>query len=60
MVRDLTFEEKAKLQMSRKGLTLKDVAEELNVSIGYVSDILKGNRNPEDKKQKIIKYLEIE
>lgn len=60
MVEKLTFEQKAKIQMIKKGLTLKDIAEELGVSIGYVSDILKENRNPEDRKQQIIEFLEIE
>lgn len=60
MTETLTFEQKAKIQMIKKNLTLQDIADELGISKAYVSDILKGNRNPEDKKQQIIEFLEIE
>lgn len=43
-----------------KGLTLTYLAEKLGVSLPYVSDILKGNRKPEEKIQQIKQILKME
>lgn len=42
-------------------LTLKDVAEELGVSVSFVSDVEQGRRKPYDevKTQKIIEFLKL-
>lgn len=55
----LTFEEQAIISMKRKNLTLKDLAKELNISTGYVSDIIKGNRKGGRYRGKIVEILEI-
>ncbi|WP_262430841.1 helix-turn-helix domain-containing protein [Paratissierella segnis] len=55
----LTFEEQAIISMKRKNMTLGDVAKKLNISIPYVSDIIKGNRKAEKYRSKIVELLEI-
>ncbi len=55
----LTFEEQAIVSMKRRNITLTDLARELNISVGYVSDIIKGNRKGGDYKGKIAELLEI-
>lgn len=52
---------KAKRLADSRGLTLKDVGEELGVSVSNVSDIEQGRRKPydEEKTQKIIKFLNL-
>lgn len=55
----LTFEERAIISMKRKDITLADIAGKLNISVGYVSDIIKGNRKGGNYKAKIAKLLEI-
>lgn len=58
-ISQLTFEEQAIIQMKRKNLTMTQIAKSLNISIPYVSDIIKGNRNAETYKKKICEILEI-
>lgn len=55
----LTFEEQAIISMKRKSITLTDISKELGISVGYVSDIIKGNRKGGVYKAKIAKLLEI-
>lgn len=55
----LTFEEQAIISMKRKNLTLGDIAKELDISVPYVSDIIKGNRKAEKYRSKIVALLEI-
>ncbi|WP_110930641.1 helix-turn-helix domain-containing protein [Paenibacillus bouchesdurhonensis] len=51
------FGAEARKIMLQKGITLKDVAEKLNVSTPYVSDILRGNRKGEKQKPIIAEML---
>lgn len=55
----LTFEEQAIISMKRKSLTLTDLAKELGISVGYVSDIIKGNRKGGEYRRKIATLLDI-
>lgn len=57
---NLSFEEKVLIAMKRKKLTYKDIANEFNISIGYVSDIVNGNRKAEHYRKKIKEFLEIQ
>ena len=45
----------------RRELTLKDIAEELGVSVSFVSDVEQGRRKPydEEKTQKLITFLDL-
>ncbi len=45
----------------RRELTLKDIAEELGVSVSFVSDVEQGRRKPydEEKTQKLIAFLDL-
>ena len=51
---------KKKRVSDRRELTLRDVAEELGVSVSFVSDVEQGRRKPfdEEKTQKLIDFLE--
>lgn len=56
----LEFAAKCKAQMEIKDITLTSIANDLGISLGYVSDIVKGNRDGGDYKKKIAEILEIE
>lgn len=50
---------RAKRISDNRGLTLKDVAEELGVSVSFASDVEQGRRKPydEEKTKKLISFL---
>ncbi|WP_010271417.1 helix-turn-helix domain-containing protein [Paenibacillus senegalensis] len=50
----------ARKLMLQKGITLKDIAEKLNLSTPYVSEILKGTRRGEKQKPIIAEMLGME
>ncbi|WHX50521.1 helix-turn-helix transcriptional regulator [Paenibacillus woosongensis] len=54
------FGAEARKIMLQRGITLKDIAEKLNVSAPYVSDILRGNRKGEKQKPIIAEMLGLE
>lgn len=56
---NLTQEEKIRIAMKRKGYTFKKLADELDISVAYLSDIVRGNRNGGEYYNKILKILEI-
>ena len=55
----LTLEEKILVAMKRKGYTYQKLADEMEVSMGYVYDIVKGKRNNNERLEQILKILEI-
>ena len=58
-IKDLSFEEKIKISMKRKGYTYQKLADEMGISIGYVSDIIKGNIANAERIEQIRNILEI-
>lgn len=58
-IKDLSLEEKISIAMKRKGYTYQKLADEMGISVGYVFDIVKGNRNNTDRLEQIKKILEI-
>ena len=56
----IEFAAKCKAAMEVKGITLTSIAKELGISLGYVSDIVKGNRDGGEYKEKIAKILDVE
>lgn len=58
-IKDLTFEEKVKISMKRKGYTYQKLADEMGISVGYVSDIIKGNRTNSQRLKQLRDILEI-
>lgn len=58
-IKDLSLEEKISIAMKRKGYTYQKLADEMGISVGYVFDIVKGNRNNSDRLEQIKKILEI-
>lgn len=55
----LEFAAKCKAALEIKGITLTEISKELGISLGYVSDIVKGNRDGGEYKEKIAEILEI-
>lgn len=53
----LSTEERTKVLMQRKNYTYTRLANELGISVGYLSDIIKGNRSGEKYWDKIKKIL---
>lgn len=53
------FELKVKMQLIKKNMTLTQIAEELGISLAYVSDIVRGNRKAEHYRKKIMEILGI-
>lgn len=58
-IKDLSLEEKISVAIKRKGYTYQKLADEMGISVGYVFDIVKGNRNNTDRLEQIKKILEI-
>ncbi|MEK3788784.1 helix-turn-helix domain-containing protein [Paenibacillus sp. FSL K6-1230] len=54
------FGAEARKIMLQRNIKLKDLAEELGVSVTYVSEILKGTRSGEKQKPLIAKMLGME
>lgn len=58
-IKDLSFEEEIKISMKRKGYTYQKLADEMGISIGYLSDLIKGNRNSEQRLKQLREILEV-
>lgn len=54
------FGAEARKIMLQRNLKMKDVAQEIGVSVAYVSDIFKGARSGEKQKPRIAKMLGME
>lgn len=55
----IEFAAKCKANMEVKGITLTEIARELGISVGYVSDIVKGNRDGGEYRERIAEILEV-
>lgn len=53
------FEKAVRHALIDKEMTMTDLAGYLGLSVGYVSDILNGNRNAEAQKARIKDFLQI-
>lgn len=51
---------KVRVKMLRLGITQRELAQELGISPGYLSEILKGIKPGELYKDRILKYLGME
>ncbi len=58
-IKDLSFEEKIKISMKRKGYTYQKLADEMGISMGYLSDIIRGNRTNEKRLKQLRDILEV-
>ncbi len=56
---NLTTEEKIRFAMKRKGYTYRKLADEMGISVGYIFDIVKGNRTNSERLEQMKKILEI-
>lgn len=55
----IDFAAKCKAQMEIKGITLTAIGKELGITTAYVSDIVKGNRDGGEYREKIAEILEV-
>lgn len=54
------YEKKIRIAMAQKGIrTFSELAERLNVSVSYISDIVNYNRKATDLRQRVNEYLGI-
>lgn len=51
------FEKQVKIALIGKCMTMGDLAEQLGISLSYVSDLLKGKRNSQEQIQRIKDFL---
>lgn len=50
---------KVRTELLRRNMTIKQLAEMLEISNAYLSDILRGRRDVFEQKKRIVKILEI-
>lgn len=60
MIHYSDFGIEARAIMLRKNITMTALAKELGITVSYVSDIFRGNRNGNKYKKKIAEILEME
>lgn len=53
------FELLVKTQLIKKSLTISKIAQEMGISVAYLSDIIRGNRKSLSRKQELCKILEL-
>lgn len=53
------FEISVKLKLTKKRLTITELAQQIGISVPYCSDIIRGNRKAEHIRKKICEILEI-
>lgn len=58
-IKNLTYEEKIIIMMKRKNITWQKLADEVGISIGYLRDIVKGNRLGAEHLIKVEKILDL-
>lgn len=56
----MNFEIEVKTALIKKGMTIKELANELGITPAYTGEIIKGTRKAEHYKKKICKLLSIE
>jgi transcriptional regulator with XRE-family HTH domain len=53
----MSFEKKVKIALIKKEWTQKDLAEELGITVSYLRDLMKGNRQSEQRIKQIKEVL---
>lgn len=56
----MDFKIKVKVELMERNLTMKWLADELGISLAYLSDILNGNRKAEHYRHRIVEILGLE
>ena len=56
----INFEIEVKSALIKENRTMSNLAEEIGISISYLSDIIRGNRKANHYKEKIIGILNLE
>lgn len=54
------FEKAVKIALIDKGMTMTDLADAIDLSVSYVSDLLKKKRTTEKQIKRICTYLELD
>lgn len=56
----MSFEQEVKIALIKKEWTQKDLAEELGITVSYLRDLMKGNRQSEQRIREIKEVLKDE
>lgn len=56
----MSFEQEVKIALIKKEWTQKDLAEELGITVSYLRDLMKGNRQSEQRIREIKEVLKNE
>lgn len=56
----MSFEQEVKIALIKKDWTQKDLAEELGITVSYLRDLMKGNRQSEQRIREIKEVLKNE
>lgn len=56
----MDFKIKVRLELMKRDLTMTWLANELGITLAYLSDILNGNRKAHHYRKKIIRILELD
>ncbi len=54
-----SFEELVKIELIKRKMTMRNLADEIGISYAYLTDIVKGNRKATHYRDQIIKTLEL-
>ena len=58
-MQNIDFEMAVKKQLRKMEMTMTELAQSLNISLPYCSDVIRGNRKAEHIRKKICEILEI-
>lgn len=56
----MSFKDEVKIALVKKGWSQRELARQMKISVAYLQDILKGNRNSEERIKQIHDLLDLE
>ncbi|EAD4381150.1 helix-turn-helix transcriptional regulator [Listeria monocytogenes] len=56
----MSFKDEVKIALVKKGWSQRELARQMEISAAYLQDILKGNRNSEERIKQIHDLLDLE
>ncbi len=57
---EVSFKDEVKIALVKKGWSQRELARQMEISAAYLQDILKGNRNSEERIKQIHDLLDLE
>ncbi|MBC1937147.1 helix-turn-helix transcriptional regulator [Listeria grandensis] len=56
----MSFKDRVKIALVKKGWSQRELARQMDISVAYLQDILKGNRKSEERLKQIHDLLELD